>query len=108
MFLFHFTTVEAAKAISSQIVWIFEAHQPPDPQAHPAGAYFTTLHEKTPNLAKRLRIPRSKIEYYFRFLDAGDLKPLPGGRGAYILYSEGDYLVPPLRQRGHGRRPEPT
>lgn len=34
---------------------------------HPFGAYFTTLESDEPNLATKLRIPREKLRYVFRF-----------------------------------------
>ena len=102
MLLFHYTTLKAGKAIASQKEWVFGAHQPPDPQSHPLGAYFTSLSMETTNLAKRLRLPRRKVEYFLSFLDVGDLRPLRGGRGDFIFYSPGDYLVVPERQDRHG------
>ncbi len=66
------------------------------------GAYFTTLSAETPNLAKFLRMPKRKLEYFFSFQDIGDLQPLRGGRGDYTFYSVDDYLVPPERQESHG------
>ena len=102
MLLYHYTTLKAGKAISSQTVWLFKAHQPPDPQSHPHGAYFTPLSMEATNLAKRLRLPKRKVEYFLSFLDVGDLRPLRGGRGEFILYSTGDYQVAPERQDRYG------
>jgi hypothetical protein len=100
--MYHYTDEDGYKAIKSQVVWRFVASQPPG--NHPFGAYFTTLGRNTPNLAQRLRIPRSKVEYVFEFVDVGDLKPLPGGRGQYIFYSPTDYLVDQPRQLYSGPR----
>lgn len=100
MNLIHYTDQVGYNAIHSQVVWRFSASQPPG--QHPFGAYFTTLGRDTRNLAQRLRIPRSKVAYYFEFVDVGDLTPLPGGRGQYIFYSAADYDVDPPRQCGHG------
>jgi hypothetical protein len=69
---------------------------------HPFGAYFTTLPRGTRNLAQRLRIPKSKLQYVFEFTDAGDLTPLPGGRGQFIFYSPNVYEVEPSRQGYEG------
>jgi hypothetical protein len=96
----HFTNKMGYKAIESQTDWCFKASEPP--AGHPTGAYFTTLSPQTPNLAVRLRIPREKLEFMFRFFDAGDLRPLPGGRGAYIFYSPSDYVVVEGRQVSKG------
>ncbi len=96
----HFTDTNGYNAIRSQSHWTFLAAQPPGD--HPRGAYFTNLPSSEPKLAKRLRIPREKIGYVFSFTDAGDLLPLPGGRGDYVLYSPRDYVVPPPRQTSHG------
>ncbi len=52
----------------------------------------------TPKLAKRLMIPRSKLEYVFTFADAGNLIPLRGDRGAWVFYSPTDYFVERDRQ----------
>jgi hypothetical protein len=60
---------------------------------------------ETQNLAQRLRVPVSKIEYFFAFDDADDLIPLRGGRGHYIFYSPKDYTVVKNRQRSAGERP---
>lgn len=100
--MYHYTDQAGYNAIRSQVVWRFVASQPPG--GHPFGAYFTTLGRDTPNLAQRLRIPRSKVEYVFEFVDEGDLTPLPGGRGQYIFYSPTDYLVDKPRQRYSGPR----
>src|SRR6266849_6159819 len=87
----HFTDRDGYNAISSQPVWVFIAAQPPG--SHPFGAYFTTLPLETPNLAQRLRIPKSKLKYIFVFSGDQGLTPLPGGRGEYIFYSGTDYPV---------------
>lgn len=100
MLQYHYTTRDAGKAISSQEVWSFKAHQPPS--GHPLGAYFTTLPVQTRNLAKRLRLPLRKTEHFFAFTDAGDLLRLPGGRGDFIFYSTSDYLVVADRQEASG------
>jgi hypothetical protein len=100
MSLFHYTEKAAYDAIRSQVVWHFVAAQPPG--QHPFGAYFTTLGKDTPNLAKRLRIPRTKLAFFFEFTDVGDLTPLPGGRGQFIFYSPTDYDVDQPRQIDHG------
>jgi hypothetical protein len=102
--MLHYTDKSAWNSIRSQIEWTFKAHKPPG--HHPAAAYFTTLPPNTPNLANRLRISVSKIEYVFCFVDAGDLLPLPGDRGAYIFFSEDDYVVSRNRQLDCGTREE--
>lgn len=96
----HFTDAAGYDAIGSQTTWTFHARQPPG--EHPLGAYFTTLDPTTPNLAARLRIPRSKIAFVFSFVDLGDLVALRGGRGKYVFYSPVDYRVHPDRQHGKG------
>lgn len=100
MNLFHYTDQAGYDAIRSQPVWRFLASQPPG--KHPFGAYVTTLGRNTKNLAQKLRLPRSKVTYFFEFTDAGDLTPLAGGRGQYIFYSPADYEVDPSRQVDHG------
>lgn len=99
--MFHFTNKDGHDAVASQPDWVFEASQPPPPE-HPFGAYFTTLLPSTIKLASRLRIPRAKITYFFEFMDDGKLRPLPGGRGAYVFYSPTDYTVERPRQLDHG------
>ncbi|WP_437610720.1 hypothetical protein WMF20_03665 [Sorangium sp. So ce834] len=96
----HFTSKTGYNAIGSQLDWCFKASEPP--ADHPKGAYFTTLSPEAPNLAVRLRIPREKLEFVFKFHDAGDLKPLHGGRGTYIFYSPVDYTVTQERQEFKG------
>jgi hypothetical protein len=99
--VFHYTDKDGYDAIRSQQVWRFKAAQPPG--GHPHGAYFTTLPPDTKSLANKLRIPRRKLAYVFCFVDAGDLVPLPGNRGAYIVYSPGDYEVVVDRQLYEGK-----
>jgi hypothetical protein len=98
--LFHYTDQPAYNAIRSQVVWHFVAAQPPG--QHPFGAYFTTLGRTTRNLAQKLRIPKAKIAFFFELDDLGDLAPLPGGRGQFIVYSLTDYDVDQTRQIDHG------
>jgi hypothetical protein len=96
--VFHYTTRAGYNAIQAGVAWVFEASAPPkrDP-SHPTAAYFTTLHPGAPNL-NRLHIPKRKREFVFAFRDAGDLTPLRGGRGGFILYSVSDYVVHQGRQ----------
>jgi hypothetical protein len=94
--MFHYTNLAGYNAIRATTDWRFKAHQPPG--NHPFGAYFTTLPKNTLNLAVRIRIPKSKLQYVFEFTDAGDLTPLPGGRGRFIFYSSVDYIVVKSRQ----------
>jgi hypothetical protein len=100
--LFHYTNDKGYKSITSQKVWRFRAAKPPGD--HPKGAYFTTLPPGTRNLAKRLFIRGcgDKVNYVLCFSGGDDLKPLEGGRGAFIFYSEEDYLVNEERQGPHG------
>jgi len=97
----HFTDTRGYNGIRASPVWRFRAAQPPG--EHPYGAYFTTLSAKTPNLAKRLGIPKSKLEYLFAFTDDGDLTPLPGARGKVVFYSATDYEVVPEQQTYCGK-----
>ncbi|MBL8796871.1 MAG: hypothetical protein JNM56_23420 [Planctomycetia bacterium] len=96
----HYTDQAGYHGIRAQSVWLFRAAQPPG--NHPFGAYFTTLPRTTRNLAQRLRIPKSKTRFVFEFTDAGDLLPLPGGRGDYVFYFPRDYDVTESRQQYHG------
>ncbi len=97
----HFTNERGFGSIGSQPVWLFRAQKPPGD--HPVGAYFTTLDASAPNLAARLRIPRSKLAYVFSFAEHdGDLRPLRGGRGRYVHYSPHDYSVEVERQISKG------
>jgi hypothetical protein len=98
--VFHYTDRDGYNAIISQPTWRFEASQLPG--NHPFGAYFTDLPPETRNLSKRLGLPRRKLAYYLEFIDAGDLKPLPGNRGEHIFYSPDDYEVSQERQIGEG------
>jgi hypothetical protein len=104
--LFHYTNTSGYKAISSQRTWVFKASKPPGD--HPKGAYFTTLPPGTPNLAKRLFIRggAEKTEFVFSFAGGEDLKPIEGGRGQFIFYSETDYSVSKDQQGPHGRAAE--
>lgn len=97
----HYTDSAGFKSIGSQPTWHFLASEPPG--SHPFGAYFTTLPPNTLHLVKRLRIPRSKIEYVFEFVGDPGLVPLRGGRGDFIFFSKADYPVEPPRHVFKGR-----
>lgn len=99
--MFHYTDKAGHDVVASQPDWVFHASRPP-PLEHPVGAYFTTLLPSTVKLACRLRIPRVKITYFFEFAEDEKLRPLPGGRGAYVFYSPVDYIVSNERQMDHG------
>lgn len=101
---FHYTNRKGYNAVSSQSTWLFKASQPALPRVHPFGAYFTDWSIETRNLAKKLRVPKSKIEYFFAFEDMGDLQSIEGGRGEHIFYSSDDYPVVKDRQGPHGNR----
>jgi hypothetical protein len=98
--LFHYTDGDGFDAIRASPIWVFKAAQAPG--NHPRGAYFTTLGPGTTNLTKRLRIPKAKIAFVFCFSNGSDLRPLEGGRGAFIFYSSDDYAVEKSRQIDHG------
>lgn len=104
--LFHYTNDDGYKAISSQPAWVFKASKPPGD--HPRGAYFTTLPPGTENLAKRLFIRggADKVRFVFSFSGTEGLKPLEGGRGAFVFYCSEDYVVKESRQGPHGARAE--
>ena len=97
----HFTDRTGFNGIGSQPTWLFKAAQPLATH-HPPGAYFTDYPPHEPNLAKKLFVPRSKLEYVFSFDPPTPLTPLPGGRGRLgrIFYSAHDYKVEPAYQRG--------
>lgn len=92
----HYTDKDGFHVIGSQPTWRFVAAQPPGD--HPFGTYFTTLGPDTLHLAKRLRIPRTKLGFRFEFTGQDGLEPLEGGRGAFIFLSRVDYLVERPRQ----------
>lgn len=96
----HYTDLNGYNGISSHPTWRLVAAAPPG--EHPFGAYFTNLGPETRHLAKRLRIPKSKLAYRFEFVGEEGLEPMDGGRGAFILFSACDYLVEPPRQRFKG------
>jgi hypothetical protein len=98
--MFHYTDRAGHKAISAHPVWTFKAAKPPGDR--PIGAYFTTLDPNSPTLAKRLRIPKRKLEYVFSFSGVAGLKPLEGDRGRYVFWSPTDYNVPKSRHVYHG------
>jgi hypothetical protein len=94
--MYHYTDKDGYNAIRSQPIWLFLAEQPPGDR--PFGAYFTTLPPDTPNLARRLRIPREKLNFVFDFTGRDGLRPIEGDRGRFIFYSPSDYSVEPSRQ----------
>ena len=89
--MYHYTTVDGYKAISSQPDWLFRAAKPLGP--HPAGAYFTPLPPTTPRLCTKLLIPRRKVEYVFEFSGDDGLRPIEGDRGLHAVFSPTDYHV---------------
>jgi hypothetical protein len=104
--LFHYTDDKGYKAISSQLIWLFKASQPPCD--HPKAAYFTTLPPGTKNLSKRLFVRgcAEKTQFVFEFAGGEDLPRLRGGRGEHVHYSVEDYPVETERQRRHGKTEE--
>jgi hypothetical protein len=104
MSLFHYTDRDGFNGIRSQPTWLFRAER--QRSSHlPNGAYFTTLELNEPTAAlffARTRIPRSKRGFVFQFRDAGDMIPLDGDRGRFVLYSPRDYPVEPGRQEFSG------
>lgn len=103
--MLHYTDKAGFDGIRSAPEWKFRAETPPRDSGHERGAYFTNLPRDAPQLAKKLRIPRAKTEYFFEFKDAGDLSPLNGGRGDFIFFSSSDYLVEKARQLASGANP---
>jgi hypothetical protein len=101
----HFTNKKGYNGVRATPIWRFKAHQPPG--NHPYGAYFTTLPPGTPRLATRLGIPKEKLEYVFTFDDVGDLRPLEGDRGEWIMWSPRDYDVVRERQVYSGEAVSP-
>jgi hypothetical protein len=102
--IYHYTDKDGFSGVRSAYPsWRFAVSDPP-PEYHPAGAYFTNLLPSNRQLAKKLRIPVRKTEFCFEFLDAGDLRPLPGGRGEFVFYSPKEYLVTRDRQMYNGER----
>lgn len=101
--MFHYTNLKGYKAISSQVMWLFKASQPPCD--HPKAAYFSTLPPGTKNLSKRLFVRgcAEKTEFVFNFSGGEDLPCLRGGRGDHVHYSTEDYLVIEDRQGPHGQ-----
>lgn len=94
---FHYTDKQGWNGIRSQQEWIFKASQPPDPD-RPFGAYFTDIEPTTESIRtvyKRIRVPKVKQEYVFRFTGRQGLTQLYNGRGRdkRIYFSPIDYNV---------------
>ena len=98
--ILHYTDADGYKAIVSQQIWLFKAGQPPGDR--PFGAYFTRLLPSDNKLAAGTRLPKRKREYAFAFEGSEGLRPVPGGKGAYNLWTEADYPVTPARHRYSG------
>jgi hypothetical protein len=96
----HYTDADGYKAIVSQQVWVFRAAKPPGHR--PFGAYFTLLAPDHNKLAAGMRLPRAKRAYVFAFEGSEGLRPVPGGKGRYNLWTDKDYEVTPKRQRYSG------
>jgi hypothetical protein len=105
--IYHYTDEDGYKAIAAASPWKFEAQQPKR-KGNPRGAYFTTLPPDTKNLAERIGVSRSKTQYFFSFVDVGDLLPLNPRRPRKFkvkFYSPDDYLVEADRQCESGENP---
>jgi hypothetical protein len=98
--ILHYTDADGYKAISSRPVWVFKAHQPRGDR--PFGAYFTRLLPSDNKLAAGTRLPTIKREYVFAFAGEEGLKPVPGGKGEYNLWTDDDYEVVSDRQQYRG------
>lgn len=102
MYLHHFTNRVGYNAIRSQKTWTFKAKGQRADRL-PDGTYFTPLWLNAPAFYPRTRVPNDKRGFHFSFDDVGDLKPFPGDRGQFVLYSPVDYPVEPEPRRGtHG------
>lgn len=101
--LYHYTDRAGYNSIRATVESCFKAARPRRRDSdHPCAAYFTTLEPLTKNLAVKISVPTKKLEYVFVSEDVGDLTPLRGERGDWILYSLEDYLVAEERQIDHG------
>jgi hypothetical protein len=104
--MYHYTDRAGYNSIRAGVTWRFTAGQP-TPRGHPVGAYFTTLGPETSRAKlSMIFVPDRKREFVFVFEDFGDLIPLRGGRGQYVVYSPEDYPVDRMRQLDHGAREE--
>lgn len=100
--MYHYTDKAGYNSIRAGVDWLFLAGQPP-PRSHPFGAYFTPLGPGTPRAKlSMIFIPDRKREFVFAFEDLGDLIPLRGGRGRFVVYSPAEYIVGRSRQVDHG------
>ena len=98
--LLHYTDADGYKAIASQQVWTFKAQQPKG--GRPYGVYFTRLLPDDNKLPAGTMLPKAKREYVLVFVDEAGLEPVPGGKGDYNLFTNGDYLIDTDRQRYKG------
>ena len=98
--IFHYTDADGLKAIASQQTWLFRAAKPPGDR--PVGAYFTRLLPDDSKLAAGTRLPKRKRQYVLAFDGSEGLRPVPGGKGRYNLWTDQDYEVTPDRQRYGG------
>ena len=108
--MYHYTDAEGFKAISANSPWTFRASRPRRAD-NPVGAYFTPLPPDTKNLAERIGVDSSKLQFYFAFLDAGDLRRLNPDRpikAQVKFYSPTDYEVEQGRQIACGENPSWT
>lgn len=98
--ILHYTDADGFKAVVSQQTWMFKKSQPPG--RRPPGAYFTRLLPDDNKLAAGTMLPKRKREYVFAFEGEEGLQPVPGGKGEYNLWTDGDYQVAPNRQKHKG------
>lgn len=106
---FHYTDTQGWNGIRSQKEWVFKVSQPKSVE-RPAGAYFTDIDPTEENLRtlyKRIRVPKTKQEFVFWFVERDGLIQLFKGRGRdkRIFFSPVDYEVVEERQR-HGHKTE--
>src|SRR5258708_5185871 len=104
--MFHYTDKDGWNGIRLQKTWRFTAEKPPA-KYRPIGAYFTDIEPTETNLKtlyKRIRVPKAKQEYVFKFTGVDGLRQIEGGRGRerHIFYSATDYDVVESRQQYEG------
>ena len=106
--VYHYTSKEAYKAITSSKNFLFKASTPG--KGHPTGVYLTNmspadLAKVTGGYKSKLGLTRDKSQYYFEFsIPKSELKSIKGGRGQHIFYHSENLTIPRSAVK-HGKTP---
>jgi RHS repeat-associated protein len=107
--VYHYTTKAGYNAITSGKVYQFKVSKP-SKEGKPKGVYVSPLGPQdlcAKDYKAKLGVTREKSEYYIAFsVDSAKLRPIPGGRGAHVLYAPEDLFINRDNVVGQGETPK--